>query len=221
MTTINYNSLCSLLTRPIVLLAAIVFVASITSFSAYQRITPPQLKQPDSTIISSEAKIKTSISTEEIISMDLFGTITPKKVSKQTYEEIPETKLKLILKGAFTNSDKKLASAIIAKDKTKGTQLYLVGDELPGNAILEEVHPNYVIIKRGVQLEKIVFFRNLSEIANSNKGNRTEVSTHTTQSPRAHSTSLDKNPAESSFSPNTASPKSLYEIRKQLRQQNQ
>ena len=62
--------------------------------------------------------------------------------------EAPDTRLKLVLRGAFASDDRKLARAIIADPRGK-EEHYSVGDKLPGNAELSEVHPDKVILKRG------------------------------------------------------------------------
>ena len=68
--------------------------------------------------------------------------------------DAPETSLKLVLRGVFSSDDKVNARAIIADPKGKEDQ-YAVGDQLPGNAELSEVHPYKVILKRGGRYETL------------------------------------------------------------------
>lgn len=68
--------------------------------------------------------------------------------------EAPDTRLKLVLRGAFASDDRKLARAIIA-DPRGQEEHYSVGDKLPGNAELSEVHPDRVILKRGGRFETL------------------------------------------------------------------
>jgi general secretion pathway protein C len=68
--------------------------------------------------------------------------------------QAPDTRLKLVLRGAFASDDRKLARAIIA-DPRGNEEHYSVGDKLPGNAELSEVHPDKVILKRGGRFETL------------------------------------------------------------------
>jgi len=71
-------------------------------------------------------------------------------------ENLPETNLRLFLRGVLAASGEFPGSALIEDDKSK-TEVYLVGDELPGNATLRSVFPNRVIIERSGKLENLYF----------------------------------------------------------------
>lgn len=66
----------------------------------------------------------------------------------------PETRLRLELVGVFQHPSDELASAIIA-EKGKDSELYHIGDRLPGNAILEQVLADRVILLRAGQRETL------------------------------------------------------------------
>ena len=68
--------------------------------------------------------------------------------------EAPETKLQLILRGALSSDDPEHARAIIADPRGKEEQ-YAIGEELPGNAELSEIHPDRVILKRNGRFETL------------------------------------------------------------------
>jgi len=68
--------------------------------------------------------------------------------------EAPDTRLKLILRGAFSSDDPKHARAIIADPRGKEDQ-YAIGDNLPGNAELSEVLPDRVILQRNGRYETL------------------------------------------------------------------
>jgi general secretion pathway protein C len=68
--------------------------------------------------------------------------------------EAPDTRLKLVLRGAFSSDDPEHARAIIADPRGKEEQ-YAIGDNLPGNAELSEVHPDRVILKRNGRYETL------------------------------------------------------------------
>ena len=75
-------------------------------------------------------------------------------VQTNTPIEAPETKLKLILKGALSSDDPELARAIIADPRGKEEQ-YAVGEKLPGNAELSEIHADRIILKRNGRFETL------------------------------------------------------------------
>ena len=68
--------------------------------------------------------------------------------------EAPDTRLKLVLRGALSSDDPEHARAIIADPRGKEDQ-YAIGDNLPGNAELSEVHPDRVILKRNGRYETL------------------------------------------------------------------
>jgi len=75
-------------------------------------------------------------------------------VQTNTPVDAPETKLNLILKGALASSDPVNARAIIGDPRGKEEQ-YAVGEQLPGNAELSEIHPDRVILKRNGRFETL------------------------------------------------------------------
>ena len=75
-------------------------------------------------------------------------------VQTNTPLEAPETKLKLILKGALASNDPEHARAIIADPRGKEEQ-YAVGEKLPGNAELSEIHSDRIILKRNGRFETL------------------------------------------------------------------
>ena len=222
------NKIAHFITQPAPLLALVLTVAAISIAYTYQRLTLPLTEQTQTTQSAPGSTATAGLSSTEIIAMDLFGVPSVAAQSSQNHQDIPETKLKLILKGAFSHSDPEQASALIATDQRKRAELFLTGDELPGNAVLEEVYPDYVVLKRGIQLEKLLFFRNQAEIEGQSKGSAYKTPIATQQTPLANEASQNTTPAsqtsnndESAAPPslptNEDAPKSLYDIRERLR----
>jgi type II secretory pathway component PulC len=83
-----------------------------------------------------------------------FGVANAKPVI--VIDELPETKLELILRGAFTAQNESNAGAIIEDDKKK-SQHYAIGDTLPGNAVLKSIHENKVVLTRNGIFETLYF----------------------------------------------------------------
>ncbi len=81
----------------------------------------------------------------------LFG--NAEKAAVDTAKVATVTRLNLTLRGVFAASDPRYAIAIIASGKNGDEEIYGIGDPLPGNATLREVHPDNVILERSGQLE--------------------------------------------------------------------
>ena len=88
---------------------------------------------------------------EQVQNWELFG---PLQAEQQQVSEAPETRLRLELLGVFENTDPKMASAIIA-EQGKDSDVYQAGDKVPGNATLEEVYADRVILLRMGQREAL------------------------------------------------------------------
>lgn len=146
-------------TQPIMLLGVVVLVGIACAGTTYQRLSMPTLNQPQKAITASGDLVITGLSIREIVAMDMFGATSSEVDVVANHQDIPETNLKLSLKGAFSHSDPKQASALIASDKNKRAELYFIDAELPGSATLKEVYPSYVVLSRGGRLEKLLFFR--------------------------------------------------------------
>lgn len=87
----------------------------------------------------------------QIASANLFG-VAP----LQRAGNLPETQLQLILRGVFTADDPALASAIIETPDGK-MQIVKTGGGLGGDATLQQVHANRVVIARAGTLENLYF----------------------------------------------------------------
>lgn len=94
---------------------------------------------------------------ENLASFALFG--VPGKeapAAEPDTENLPETNLRLFLRGVLAASGDFPGSALV-EDEKRNTEAYLVGDELPGNATLRSVRANRIIIERGGKLENLYF----------------------------------------------------------------
>lgn len=89
----------------------------------------------------------------ELSNAHLFG-ITTKKV-EITQTKAPETKLNFVLKGVLAAVPMSLASAIIARSSNSAEEIYGIGDKLPGNVTIKEIHSDHVILERAGRLETL------------------------------------------------------------------
>jgi general secretion pathway protein C len=85
----------------------------------------------------------------------LFGNIEARPVvSAQRVEDMPVTRLKLILRGVVSGGNGSMSGAIIA-DPSGKQSFYVLGADLPGGAILKEVHERNIVLLRNGQLETL------------------------------------------------------------------
>jgi len=89
--------------------------------------------------------------------LQLFGnTQADDSGVQQSTENLPETNLQLTLRGVLA-ADGDFAGSALIEDDRNNTDVYLVGDTLPGNATLRSVHPARIIIERSGKLENLYF----------------------------------------------------------------
>jgi len=85
----------------------------------------------------------------------LFGDYDAKPVARvQRVEDMPETRLKLVLRGVFSGEDGSASGAIIAAPTGKQS-FYALGADLPGGAVLKEVHARHIVLLRNGNLETL------------------------------------------------------------------
>ncbi len=91
----------------------------------------------------------------DIASWHLFGILSaqPAKVSPAKVN-VPETRLNLELNGVYLEDQPGNSRAIIA-EKGKQQEHYQIGDRLPGNAVLDEIHAGYVLLERNGRYERL------------------------------------------------------------------
>lgn len=83
----------------------------------------------------------------------LFGEVAREVVAPKPVD-LPETNLKLTLRGLIASTDPREARAIVA-DASGKENFYRIGDQLPGNAELDEIHVDRIVIKRGGRYETL------------------------------------------------------------------
>ena len=89
----------------------------------------------------------------KLTSANIFG--VSEKTAIQQPSKAPETKLNLTLKGVLAATPMEMASAIIAQGKSGNEDIYGVGDRMPGNVLIKEIHPEYVVLERNGRLETL------------------------------------------------------------------
>ncbi|MFO7527215.1 MAG: type II secretion system protein N [Marinobacter sp.] len=141
---------------------AMVAGAAMLAVTSWQGYRFWQTKSQPTLSASGQAAQQSLPSTRDVPAVDLatltlFGSPNADSAPAELdTENLPETNLRLFLRGVLAASGDFPGSALIEDDKSK-TEVYLVGDELPGNATLRSVFPNRVIIERSGKLENLYF----------------------------------------------------------------
>ena len=93
----------------------------------------------------------------QLASFHLFGEVGL-VAAKPKDEPIvaPKTSLRLVLKGVFTAKDGGNSGAIV-EEMGKSAEYYSLGAVLPGNATLEEVYEDRILLRRNGRLETLSF----------------------------------------------------------------
>jgi len=124
------------------------------------KITWMFFPQDDASIVPVQTSKQAVINTprqqdsfRKLTGANIFG-VSEKAVVQQS-SKAPETKLNLTLKGVLAATPMELASAIIAQGKAGKEEIYSIGDRMPGNVLIKEIHPEYVVLERGGRLETL------------------------------------------------------------------
>ena len=96
---------------------------------------------------------KNNVSADRIRGWEVFGLPGETNVTVSA-EAAPDTRLRLELLGLFQHPESAQAGAIIAEQGKEG-ELFRIGARLPGNATLEEILPDRVILLRAGQREAL------------------------------------------------------------------
>ena len=145
-----------LLNNPVIALScAAIAAAVIVALWSTGMLLSTLLYQPTLNITrNTPSQNTTLINSDGIGERHFFGIANAKP--EIIVEDLPETKLELILRGAFTAQQESNAGAIIEDDK-RNSKHYAIGDTLPGNAILKSIHANKVVLTRNGIFETLYF----------------------------------------------------------------
>jgi len=211
-----------------VLLPVILLVVGACLFSTYQRLSPPNFDHIQTAETIAAPITESTLDNHDIVAMNLFGTTQISAQPEQNYQDIPETNLRLSLKGAFAHSVPEKASALIAPDVNSKAELFFIDASLPGGAVLDKVYPDYVVIRRNGQLEKLQFLRSLPNQSDNNSSTDnsyeppTPAQSSYVQPQQDQNSSLQYDASPTGSSNNSSNnPGSLAEIRERIRQRSQ
>lgn len=127
----------------------------------------------------------------------LFGDVMQVVVeAPKPQVDLPETNLKLTLRGVIAAEDPGVARAIVA-DSSGKENFYKIGDRLPGNAVLKEVHGDRIVIQRGSRYETLKLPKEQLDLATAPSSSRSQPSAASRNTGRSPASSSNNRPIES------------------------
>jgi general secretion pathway protein C len=133
----------------------IVGIAYTLAVSGWYFFSPPTNKDAQAVTRGAPAETR-GADVSRIAARNLFGETGVQPVATPRVFDAPETRLRLTLEGLFQADDPNRSAAIVAERNQPG-ELFLVGDRLPGDAVLAEVHRDRIVLRRGAVYETLRF----------------------------------------------------------------
>ncbi|MCP5019133.1 MAG: hypothetical protein GY938_28210 [Ketobacter sp.] len=130
------------------------------------------------------------VDTSAISMWSLFGREGQKVVKNDQPKDVdaPKTRLSLELQAVFVAPVEERSTAMIAESR-KDSELYHVGDKVPGNVTLAAVFQDRVLLNRNGQLEALYFPENSKGGLTRSSGDSSSSRSRTSRSSRTSSTS--------------------------------
>lgn len=141
----------------IVCIALVIYLAGLAARLTWFFVSPEEAVQSSSTVTVAKPNKTKPEKNLRLDAIELFGRVeVVKEAPVPVAVEAPKTHLRLVLEGVFTASEQSKAGAIIS-EKGRDAQYYSVGQSIPGDATLNSVFPDHVLIERKGRLEKLSF----------------------------------------------------------------
>ncbi|MDX1403814.1 MAG: type II secretion system protein GspC [Woeseiaceae bacterium] len=151
-------------------------------------ITPPsQLQSPG-------ARSAGQVDVQSIAGAHLFGQASgegPVQPAPESYEDLAETRLSLLLKGTMAANDQKSAVAFI-EDNRKEQKIYFIGDTVTAGTTLHAVYADRVVLNRSGTLELLRLPKEFPKGSSVTRRNRTAVN-RTASSPQSIQSVVSEN----------------------------
>ncbi|WP_020408186.1 type II secretion system protein N [Hahella ganghwensis] len=139
-------------------LLIVVMAAALIGLRAYAFWRDYQTLDKEVSVKSSQvASAQKERPISSLVALNLFG----RKIEKtepevQATEDLPETNLKLTLRGVSATEEDSIGGALV-EGPDRQTEFFRIGDDMPGNATLHSVYANRVVIDRRGKLENLFF----------------------------------------------------------------
>ena len=151
----------------------------------------------------------------DIARLHLFGEVSKVVDLPPQQEVVPETKLKLELKGIWASSDSKQARAIIS-EPPRNENTYAVGASLPGGATLVEIHADHIVLSRQGRKEKLLLPRESMQSGQASSRSTSRQTSSRRNTTTRRSTSNSRNTVSSRAAAAASSISRLSELRESI-----
>ena len=133
---------------------------------------PPEFAsvEPRQNAAAIAGRARPGVDLDGIVNANLFGVAHARDAQAEAAaasEATVETRLPLILHGVFV-ADKAAESTAIVARKGRSEQVYHIGDKVPGDATLDAVHLDHVVLRRGRVRERLAFPKSGESFATPN-----------------------------------------------------
>ncbi len=120
------------------------------------RILPSAPPLDTATVVSPSERTQAPVQqvTSRLPEMHLFGQVQQAAIDTPQTTDLPETQLRLTLRGLIASTEPSEARAIVA-DPSGQENFYKIGGRLPGGAELTEIHADRIVLKRGGRFETL------------------------------------------------------------------
>lgn len=142
--------------------ALVIAIAYALAKAIWMPWNAPPVPVLDSKTTVNRAASSSSVDPHQIGGWDLFGKNAPvaqAAAAQQAVLNAPETKLQLELKGVSVSIHDKESTAIIAEARQE-EKVYKKGDRVPGNATVEAIYTDRVLLNTNGKLEVLRFPEN-------------------------------------------------------------
>lgn len=164
--------------RGVAALLLIVTLAGIAwqGYESYQALFSEKNSEAENSVVGKqlvkpEVLKRDLFDARQLVSMNVFGQPSsviqkePKREEKPALDvdRLKETKLDLVLKGAFMGASSDVSHALISSGRKKKSERFEVNDKVQSGVTLYAIHVDSVVLKRGKKLEVLSFKRDIGE----------------------------------------------------------
>jgi general secretion pathway protein C len=137
----------------VLLIVLIAFTLARFTWRIFAPETAPQPDQPAVTSLTGPGRDIDSQAIRQLAALHLFGEVKVEDVAPPPVVDAPDTRLNLTLSGVLAVDSPDARAIIASPDGNENA--YAVGDSLPGNARLRQIHADRVILETNGRYETL------------------------------------------------------------------
>lgn len=142
------------------LIAALTLATAAVGYATWRGVVIYQdVAQPRPVVVSRAVTEPTNQAhtIAQIVPLNIFGQeAAAAPVVERSTEDLPETNLRLVLRGVSATTEDEAGGALI-EGPDRQTNFFRIGEQMPGNVVLHSVYANRVVLDRNGALENLTF----------------------------------------------------------------